>query len=107
MNISGYVLVFSVNSRKSFDIVQVIHDKILDQTGKHEVPCVIVGNKADLRMERVVSVEQGKALADKWGAKYVDASAKENQYVKDVFEGIIQQIEKAEGGTTEKSCVVS
>lgn len=28
---------------------------------------------------RVVSVEQGKALADKWGAKYVDASAKENQ----------------------------
>lgn len=27
----------------------------------------------------MVSVEQGKALADKWGAKYVDASAKENQ----------------------------
>lgn len=24
-------------------------------------------------------MEQGKALADKWGAKYIDASAKENQ----------------------------
>lgn len=28
---------------------------------------------------RVVSVEQGRALADRWGAKYIDASAKENQ----------------------------
>lgn len=28
---------------------------------------------------RVISVDQGKALAEKWGATYVDASAKENQ----------------------------
>ncbi|XP_067933873.1 GTP-binding protein Rheb-like [Watersipora subatra] len=107
MNINGYVLVFSVNSRKSFEIVQIIHEKILDQTGKQGVPCVIVGNKADLRMERVVTAEEGKALAEKWGAKYVDASAKENQYVNDVFDGIIQQIEMAEGSTSAKGCLIS
>lgn len=28
---------------------------------------------------RVVSIEQGKALAEKWNARYIDASAKENQ----------------------------
>ena len=34
MNIDGYVLVYSVASRKSFDVVKVIYDKILDMTGK-------------------------------------------------------------------------
>ena len=34
MNIDGYVLVYSTASRKSFDVIKVIYDKILDMTGK-------------------------------------------------------------------------
>jgi Ras homolog enriched in brain len=34
LDIHGYVLVYSINSLKSFEIVQIIYDKLLDMTGK-------------------------------------------------------------------------
>lgn len=108
MNIDGYILVYSINSEKSFDVIRVIHDKILDQTGKMQVPLVVVGNKTDLHMERVIPFEQGKKLADSWNGAFQEASAKHNQSVTDIFTSIIYQIEKAEGNIKEKSgCTVS
>lgn len=43
MNVDGYVLVYSVNSLKSFEVVKVIRDKILDRTGNSNTPIVLVG----------------------------------------------------------------
>lgn len=34
MDIHGYVLVYSITSQKSFEVVQVIYEKLLDMTGK-------------------------------------------------------------------------
>lgn len=34
MDIHGYVLVYSITSLKSFEVVQIIYDKLLDVTGK-------------------------------------------------------------------------
>lgn len=34
MDIHGYVLVYSITSTKSFEIVQIIYEKLLDMTGK-------------------------------------------------------------------------
>lgn len=34
MDIHGYVLVYSITSAKSFEVVKVIYDKLLDITGK-------------------------------------------------------------------------
>lgn len=34
IKIHGYVLVYSITSSKSFEIIQIIHDKLLDMTGK-------------------------------------------------------------------------
>lgn len=34
MDIHGYVLVYSITSPKSFEIIQIIYDKLLDMTGK-------------------------------------------------------------------------
>lgn len=34
MDFHGYVLVYSINSSKSFQIVQIIYDKLLDMVGK-------------------------------------------------------------------------
>ncbi|KAF5901767.1 contactin-4-like isoform X1, partial [Clarias magur] len=79
MDIHGYVLVYSVTSMKSFEVVQVLHDKLLDMVGKIQVPTVLVGNKKDLHMERVIKPEEGKKLADSWGAAFMESSAKENQ----------------------------
>ncbi|XP_074652988.1 GTP-binding protein Rheb-like [Tubulanus polymorphus] len=107
MNIDGYVLVYSVNSMKSFEVVKVIHEKLIDMTGK-QVPLLLCGNKNDLRMERVVSFEDGKKVADQWKAAFLEASAKENQSVAKIFSSIIFEIEKADGNVPEKSsCLLS
>ena len=51
VGVHGYLLVYSINSRQSFEMIQTVHDKILDFTGSAKVPCVIVGQKIDLRPE--------------------------------------------------------
>ena len=43
---------YSINSRQSFEMIQTVHDKILDFAGLEQVPCVIVGQKSDLAGER-------------------------------------------------------
>uniref|UniRef100_T1J3P9 Uncharacterized protein n=1 Tax=Strigamia maritima TaxID=126957 RepID=T1J3P9_STRMM len=108
MDIHGYVLVYSINSQKSFEVVRIIYDKLLDMTGKVNVPIVLVANKTDLHMERVVSYDEGKQVADTWKAAFMEASAKQNQSVQEIFHTILNQIEKADGNIPEQSkCLVS
>jgi len=52
VGIHGYVLVYSIAARNSFENVKVIRDKILDSTGTNWVPTVLVGNKCDLEQQR-------------------------------------------------------
>jgi len=53
IGIHGYVLVYSVASRRSFDMIQIVYDKIADFCGKNDIPCVIVGSKSDLQSRYV------------------------------------------------------
>ncbi|MBN3286320.1 RHEB protein, partial [Polyodon spathula] len=108
MDLHGYVLVYSVTSMKSFEVIQVLHDKLLDMVGKVQVPTVLVGNKKDLHMERVIKPEEGKKLADSWGAAFMESSAKENQTAVEVFKRIVLEMEKADGNapSEEKKCAV-
>lgn len=56
-----------------------------------------MGNKSDLRPDqRQVSVEQGKALAEKFQCAYTEASARYNENVSKAFELMVGQIEKAQ-----------
>lgn len=43
------------------------------------VPIVLVGNKKDLHMERAISTDEGKQLADSWKCAFMEASAKQNE----------------------------
>jgi len=45
----------------------------------YSVPVVLVGNKKDLHMDRVVTQEEGRKLADSWKAVFLEASAKQNE----------------------------
>uniref|UniRef100_G3MTJ2 GTP-binding protein Rheb n=1 Tax=Amblyomma maculatum TaxID=34609 RepID=G3MTJ2_AMBMU len=108
MDIHGYVLVYSINSAKSFEVVRALYEKLLDMTGKVHVPIVLVGNKVDLRVERVVSYEEGRQAAEYMKAAFMEASAKQNQSVFEIFSTMIQQIDRADGNVPEKqSCCVS
>ncbi|KAG5343089.1 GTP-binding protein rhb1 [Termitomyces sp. J132] len=94
IGIHGFVLVYSVTSRRSFDMIQVIYDKIIDFCGLMDIPCVIVGAKMDLQNSRQVEKTEGQRLADSKRAAYTEASAKKNTNIALVFELCLAEIEK-------------
>ena len=50
----GFLLVFSVIDRTSFEEVSRFHKQILRVKDRDEFPIMLVGNKADLQQQRVV-----------------------------------------------------
>ncbi len=59
----GAFLVYSVTSRSSFEHIAAIRERVLRIRDGRETPMVLVGNKADLESERVVSTAEGEELA--------------------------------------------
>eukprot|EP00003_Mantamonas_plastica_P023777 TRINITY_DN4319_c0_g2_i3.p1 TRINITY_DN4319_c0_g2~~TRINITY_DN4319_c0_g2_i3.p1 ORF type:complete len:188 (+),score=50.10 TRINITY_DN4319_c0_g2_i3:283-846(+) len=92
VGIHGYVLVYSVTSKSSFEVVKTIREKLLDLTG-NDVHLVLVGNKTDLHYERKVTEEEGKALAEEWGCPFVESSAKHNDGIEEAFSILMESIE--------------
>ncbi|KAK4047224.1 GTP-binding protein [Microbotryomycetes sp. JL201] len=95
VGLHGWVLVYSVSSRSSFDMCSIIREKILNFTGRDSVPMVLVGNKSDLAVQRQVTREEGQKLAQSWGnTVFVESSARNNENVSRIFELAVAQIEK-------------
>jgi len=125
---NGYVLVYSISSKSSFDMIKIIRDKILDFTGLETVPCVIVGNKSDLNIQRQVTTQEGLELAQQWNCPFVETSAKHDEnvckwsasvcvlgnrsketlFVAKIFDSLIASIEKANNPPPEEKggCVL-
>jgi GTPase KRas len=57
----GFLLVYSINSRQSFEEILTFQQQILRVKDKDYFPIIIVGNKCDLNGERVVS-RQGRGM---------------------------------------------
>jgi Ras family protein len=110
IGIHGYMLVYSVSSRSSFDTISVIRDKILNATGSDSLPMVLVGNKVDLpNTTRQVPTEEGQQLAASLKMPFVETSAKNNRNVDRAFELLIAEIEKVNPSGVEADggkCVV-
>jgi GTPase KRas protein len=53
----GFLLVYSITSRESFDEIRTFQQQILRVKDKDAFPMVVVGNKLDLANERKVSSE--------------------------------------------------
>lgn len=61
----GFLLVYSINSRQSFEEILTFQQQILRVKDKDYFPIIIVGNKCDLDGERVVS-RQGRTFIHLW-----------------------------------------
>lgn len=103
IDVHGYVLVYSITSLKSFEVIKLIYEKLLDITGKINVPIVLVGNKSDLFNERAIKTEEGRQLAHSWKVAFLETSAKQNESVADIFHTLLMEIEKADGNLQDKS----
>ncbi|KAL5032765.1 GTP-binding protein [Batrachochytrium dendrobatidis] len=110
IGIHGYVLVYSIASRQSFEMCKIVRDKILNFTGIDWVPIVLVANKVDLHAQRQVTTEEARALSTEWSCAFIETSAKHNQNIVKVFDLMLAEIEKVRGeGEPEKKagCIIS
>jgi len=64
----GYVLVYSVTDKASWEKTREFYDEVVRaKGGKENVVLVLVGNKCDLKDDRQVSEDEGKKLASDYG----------------------------------------
>mmetsp|Transcript_2106 Transcript_2106/g.2392 ORF Transcript_2106/g.2392 Transcript_2106/m.2392 type:complete len:188 (+) Transcript_2106:30-593(+) len=107
----GFLLVYSIVSRPTFDEVSILYDKILRTKDAEKVPLVLVGNKCDLKEERQVEYQEGADLAKTWGCAFFEASAKIKLNNEACFYELVREIRKETqaaggGGKKKKKCII-
>ena len=89
----GFLLVYSVTDQQSLDELLELREQVLRIKDSSRVPMVLVGNKADLQDERVISVEQGIEVSTEWGrVPFYETSALLRSNVDEVFVDLVRQI---------------
>lgn len=108
IGIHGYHLVYLVTSRQSFELVEVIRDKILNSIGADSFPVVLVGNKCDLNLQRQVDTAEGEALARKFNCSFLETSVRDNVNIQKAFVSLVDAIEKIQNpeAPKEEKCVL-
>jgi len=87
----GIVVVFDLTDRRSFEHVR----PWLHEIEKYAAGCLfrlIVGNKADLASQRVVTQEEAAGLAESMGISYKETSARDASNVEGVFTALVEQL---------------
>jgi small GTP-binding protein len=91
MGTQGVLIVFDVTSWESYnDVIEWKHE--VDRNIDEPYAALLVGNKVDLAVERVVSAEEGKMLASQLGMDYIEASVRLNKNVNEIFALITKKI---------------
>ena len=90
----GFLLVYSITSRQSFDEIRVFEQQILRVKDKDNFPMIMVGNKCDLESERQVSSEEGYRLAQSFGCPFIETSAKARTNVDKSFYDLVREIRR-------------
>lgn len=107
VGVHGYVLVYSIGLRTSFEKLKLINEKLVNMLGS-KPPRVLVGSMSDLEKARQVvqfsswsmkcggcgvdsqhmcvfcrevTVEEGQMLASSWECPFVECSAKDNENI--------------------------
>lgn len=114
----GFLLVYSISSRQSFDEITTFQQQILRVKDRDYFPMVVVGNKCDLESEREVSrqgsyplhavlelkhrsvwltrflITEGEALARSFNCRFIETSAKSRINVDKAFYDIVREIRR-------------
>ncbi|KAL1835512.1 hypothetical protein VTJ49DRAFT_6581 [Mycothermus thermophilus] len=94
----GFLLVFSISSKASFDELEGLRDDIIRIKDDEDIPIVIVGNKADLEDQRAVDRARAFSLSQRWKAPYYEASARTRTNVDEAFTHLCRQLLQREDG---------
>lgn len=69
----------------------------IEQHASEGVCKILVGNKCDNDEARVISQEQGQALAAELGLAYIETSAKTNTHVEEAFTSLARDVKAQRG----------
>lgn len=86
---------YSVADASSFQAVSDFRSQIIRSLNDPAPPLLLLGNKSDLEVGRVVSSRDGAALAEKWSTncKWREVSAKKDEGIEAAFHDIIKLID--------------
>ena len=87
------ILVYDVTNRISFENIDKNWYSEIKKASP-DISLILVGNKIDLESERVVSIIEGEALAQKLTLTYIETSAKTGENINDAFKMLALQIIK-------------
>ncbi|KAJ6252107.1 ras-like protein [Anaeramoeba flamelloides] len=90
----GYLIVYAINDRNSFDQVQMFREEILRVKDSDEETIMLVGNKSDLEQDRQVSLTEREDLAKSMCCKCLETSTLRSHNVEEAFFEIVRQIRK-------------
>lgn len=82
------IMVYDIATRSSFEHIPDWIDGLMinvDLRDKETFPCMLVGNKCDMRHEREVTVVEGRVIANSKGWPFYEASAKSGTNVNEIF----------------------
>jgi len=89
----GILLVYDVTDEKSFSNIRNWIRNI-EQHATESVNKMLLGNKCDMTDKKVIDFERGKALADEYGIRFLETSAKNNIGVDEAFISLAKEIKK-------------
>jgi GTPase SAR1 family protein len=108
----GFLLVYSITSRDSFEEISKLHREIIQLKGSDPSPVVLVGNKCDLDYARQVGMDgenqavlyslhclnflsiEGRDLATHLGCEFIETSPKYDINVDEAFYTLVRAIKK-------------
>merc|ERR1712225_199915 len=94
----GFLCVFAITSRSSFDEITSFREQILRVKDEDKVPMVLAGNKCDLEDERQVTTAEGQDLAKSFACPFFETSAKSRINGEEAFYDLVREIRKDMGG---------
>jgi len=96
---NGYVLVYSIIDRSSFDRAKEIYEIIAryHDGDSSKIALVLVGNKCDMESKRDVPMDEAQSVAAEWKCKLIEASAKEKINVEEAFFEVVRKVRLNEG----------
>ena len=93
-NVDGFICVFSVTERETFQAMDDFRDQILriKDDSANKVPFLLVGNKVDLEQQRCVRLDNAEYMSKRWNCPYYESSAKTMINIDQLFYDIMGQI---------------
>nr|XP_051694135.1 ras-related protein Rab-17 [Oryctolagus cuniculus] len=94
---SAALLVYDISCKDSFHKVRQWLEDLEQEVHLGEVVVMLVGNKTDLSQQREVAFQEGKEFAESRRLLFLEASAKLNYQVSEIFSTVARELLQREG----------